>query len=219
MQSTAQSSKLPISMQRIIPLRSDHLRRYWQLWVWGIILAAVNLPLLHHQVRTGLLFLPEAVRDGEWWRVLTFPLVHLSPYHLLLDAGGFLLLYHYLEEKRVSIRLLYVLCAGVGSLTMAWIAEPSVSERGLAGLSGIAHGMMAISALEMLRRPDQRSWGWGFLALVSGKSVYELWMGTVVFGFLHMGQCGYPIAACHAGGLMGGVLIFGIRQVLYQHDV
>ncbi len=186
---------------------------HWQLWIWVLILAVVNWPLWHGQVRSSLLFLPDAVHDGQWWRIVTYPFVHLSWYHLLLDAGGFLLLWNGLEEKRFPVRLLYGMGAGAGCLLLAFVAEPSISFRGVSGLSGIAHGLMAVSALEMLRHPGQKTWGWPALILVAGKSAYELWTGRVVFEFMHMGLCGQPLAACHAGGVIGGLLVFALVQV------
>jgi hypothetical protein len=38
----------------------------------------VNFPLLWSQIRSGLIFFPDAVHNGQWWRVATFTLVHLS---------------------------------------------------------------------------------------------------------------------------------------------
>jgi len=193
---------------------ADHLRNHWQLWIWILILAVVNWPLWRGQVRSSLLFLPDAVHDGQWWRIISYPWVHLSWYHLLLDAGGFLLLWNGLEEKSLPVRLLYGMGAGAGSLLLALVAEPSISFRGLSGLSGIAHGLMAVSALEMLRHPGQRRWGWSALILVAGKSAYELWTGRVFFEFMHMGLCGQPLAACHAGGVIGGLLVFALVQLI-----
>jgi pimeloyl-ACP methyl ester carboxylesterase len=69
---------------------------------------------------------------------------------------------------------------------------------------------MAVSAVEMLRTGTQRSWGGVSLAIVVLKSAYELWSGHVVFEFLHMGLCGQPIAASHAGGVLGGLVAYAL---------
>ncbi len=183
-------------------------QRQWPLWAWTAVLLLVNLPLIWGEVRSSMLFLPYAVGAGQWWRVVTYPLVHLSWYHLLLDAGGFLLLYHFLEEKRILSKTLYIIGPSVGALLLAWTLDPSVFQRGLSGLSGIAHGLMAISALEMLCHKNQRTWGIVSLSVVVVKSIYELWSGQVLFEFMHMGLCGQPLAASHAGGVIGGVFTF-----------
>lgn len=188
--------------------KRTHISQYGSLWIWVLLLITVNIPLLWGQVRTGLLYLPGAVDNGQWWRVVTYPLVHLSWYHLLLDAGGFLLLFSCLEEKRLLAKTVYIIGAGAGTLLLASVLDPAISQRGLSGLSGIAHGLMAVSALEMLRHKEHRTWGGLSLAVVVTKSAYELWSGHVLFEFMHMGLCGQPLAASHAGGVMGGLFAF-----------
>jgi rhomboid family GlyGly-CTERM serine protease len=183
------------------------------IWAWTILLIIVNFPLAWGEVRSSLVFLPDAVGHGQWWRVFTFPLVHLSWYHFLLDAGGFLLLFGCLEEKQWLAKALYTVGAGTGSLLLALAMDPAIATQGLSGLSGIAHGLMAVSALEMLRHEDQRKWGWISLFTVVGKSAYELWTGHVLFEFIHMGMCGQPLAACHAGGVLGALMAFGLVHI------
>jgi rhomboid family GlyGly-CTERM serine protease len=197
-------------IERTVKSATTHIAKHWPIWAWAAVLAAVNFPLLWGEVRSGMIFFPDAVHSGQWWRVATFALVHLSWYHLLLDAGGFLLLYSCLEEKRGTAKLFYILGAACGTLLLSLAMDPAVSQQGLAGLSGIAHGLMAVSAVEMLRTRTQRSWGCVSLAIVVLKSAHELWSGHVVFEFLHMGMCGQPIAASHAGGVIGGLLAYAL---------
>jgi rhomboid family GlyGly-CTERM serine protease len=197
-------------IERTIKSATTHIAKHWPIWTWTVVLLAVNFPLLWGEVRSGMIFFPDAVRNGQWWRVATFALVHLSWYHLLLDAGGFLLLFSCLEEKRGTAKLFHTIGAGCGTLLLSLAVDPAVSQQGLSGLSGIGHGLMAISAVEMLRSRTQRSWGCVSLAMVAVKSAYELWSGHVVFEFLHMGMCGQPIAASHAGGVIGGLLAYAL---------
>ncbi len=194
----------------------DNIRRNWAMWTWAVILLLINLPVLWGRVRHSLLFFPDAVLDGQWWRVITYPLVHLSWYHLLLDAGGFLILYACLEERRTAARALYIVGPGVGTLLMALLADPYITQRGLSGLSGIAHGLMAITAMEMLHHQSQRTWGWISLLTVVTKSAYELWSGQVFFEFMHMGLCGHPVAASHAGGVLGGLVTYFLVRGLWR---
>jgi rhomboid family GlyGly-CTERM serine protease len=197
-----------------------HIDRNRSIWTWVAVLLAVNLPLIWGEVRAELIFFPDAVDGGQWWRVVTFPLVHLSWYHLLLDGIGFLLLFSCLEEKRGTAKALYILGAGAGTLLLSLALGPSVFQRGLSGLSGVAHGLMAISAVEMVGNRAQRNWGLVSLAAVVAKSAYELWSGQVAFDFLHMGLCGQPIAASHAGGVAGGLFIYAlINAPLAGHRV
>jgi hypothetical protein len=45
----------------------------------------------------------------------------------------------------------------------------------------------------------------GVLAVVLAKSAWESWTGTVVLASWHFGELGTPIAACHLGGVLGGL--------------
>jgi hypothetical protein len=55
-----------------------------------------------------------------------------------------------------------------------------------------------------------RKWGIiSFLATVS-KGIYEFLTGGVLFSFLQFDMCGTPVAACHTGGIVGGILVFTI---------
>jgi len=173
----------------------------------GLILLA-NLHLVTGGSCRPLIFLPGDFMSGEWYRLFSFPFAHLSGYHLALDAGAFLLLYSGLREKRISRKLFHVGICGIGSLAAALLFAPPIYTQGLCGLSGIAHGLMAVSALEMLGEPRQFRAGFTCLAIICGKSIYEALTGEVLFGFMHLGLCGSPLAVCHAGGVAGGLMSY-----------
>ena len=199
----------PARCQQKTGLSTQWFRQHWGLLLWGLLLLGVNLPLWRGGVNSSLLFLPGAAMHGQWWRWFTFPLVHLSWYHLLLDGGAFLLLYHGLQEKSRLNRTMILAMCSTGSLLMGlWRGD--VNAYGLSGLSSIAHGLMAFGALEMIRDASQRTWGLASLAMVAAKSLYELISGKVAFEFMHMGLCGQPEAACHAGGVLGGLAVFAL---------
>jgi hypothetical protein len=81
-------------------------------------------------------------------------------------------------------------------------------------LSGIAHGLMAVSGLEMIGEGVHRRTGWITFGSVAAKSLYEAYQGEVVFDFLHLGMCGIPLAACHLGGVAGATLLYlGYRWI------
>ena len=177
-----------------------------QLLLLALLLGA-NITLLTGHMRDDLVYLDELVIQGEWWRLLTYPLVHLSWYHLALDAGAFFLLYRGLQIRSVSGKMLVLMVCSTTSLLFGIVCGDA-QRLGLAGLSGIDHGLMAFTALEMIRSDRSSVWGLLALFLVVGKSGYELMAGGVVFNALHMGLCGIPVAACHAGGALGGLLAF-----------
>ncbi|MCK4910032.1 MAG: rhombosortase [Thermodesulfovibrionales bacterium] len=177
-----------------------------------IALANTHLIGMGGAISRSLVFYPYEVLSGQWWRVLTYPFVHLSWYHLALDAGAFILLYRELEDRRTWVKLFYVLCCGLASLGVALFFSQSTISSGLTGLSGIAHGLMAVTALEMVRKEEHSRMGLVMFGTVVLKSIYEAFTGEVVFEFMYMGLCGTPLAACHAGGVLGGVLAFAFMN-------
>jgi len=202
---------------RLQPLsRWTLFRQKPEIILFVVLILVFNLPVLFGTVWNSMVFEPEAVRAGEWWRLLTHPFVHLTWYHLMLDGMAFLSLYCSLNERRIFVRLGYVVAAGTGSLVASWIAVPAISTSGLCGLSGIAHGLMAISAIELLGGDKtERRIGWISLILVLGKASFETITGKMVFGFLDFGLLGSPVAVSHAGGIIGGLiamLVLALRR-------
>jgi rhomboid family GlyGly-CTERM serine protease len=173
-----------------------------------IIVLVFNVHLIGLGSGTSSIFIPSAVKHGQWWRLFTHPFVHVTWYHLLLDAGAFFILYADLKKKSLPIKMFCLIaCAGT-SLAAALMFSPLIKSLGLCGLSGSAHGLMALSGLEMIKDGKNKRIGLVSFMVVLIKSIYELLSGTVVFDFMHMGLCGTPVAACHFGGVVGGILSF-----------
>ncbi len=190
------------------------IRSHPEILIFSGLLLLLNFTLLGGRPCRSLMFAPGAVAQGEWWRVLTHPFVHVTWYHLLLDGSAFFLLYPSLLEPRLLKRLAYVCGAVGGSLVLSWVSPASSS--GLCGLSGIAHGLMAISALEMIsasapRSPERRI-GVASLSFLVAKAGFEAITGRMFFAFLDFGMLGHPVAVAHAGGIMGALVIFGLLK-------
>ena len=183
------------------------LTRRPELLLFVLAVCVANAPLLTGHCWQALTFQPEAVRAGQWWRLLTHPFVHVSWYHLLLDGAAFFVLYHSLLERSSGRRLALVFGSAIGSLAAAW-SSPTAAT-GLCGLSGVAHGLMAVSAIELLstHRPHsaERRVGLATFAFVVAKAGYEALSGHMFFAFLDFGLLGSPVAVSHAGGIIGGI--------------
>ena len=179
------------------------------VWTLMLVTALLNLHLIGLTFKSIPVFFPAAVSAGEWWRIFTHPFVHVSWYHLGLDAGAFFILYTGLKSFGMHQRLLALCLCVAGSLLAAiWFVD-NIDTIGLCGLSGAAHGLMALSGLEMIQLKKFRSiTGIGSVVAVTLKSIVEFVNGQVVFDFMHMGLCGTPLAACHLGGVLGGVSAF-----------
>ncbi len=195
------------------------LRRFgFDLYIFAGLVILFNLHLLGLGSPFHWIFFPQEVQNGQWWRLLTHPFVHLTFYHLALDAGAFFILYAGLTETRLARKLSYVGVAGLASLTAALALSPGFDRLGLCGLSGIAHGLMAVSGLEMAADRRHRIAGWLSFGAVAVKSVIETVNGEVLFEFLHMGLCGTPLAACHLGGVAGASLLFLLFRAAGPQD-
>jgi len=86
----------------------------------GLILLLLNWPLLHGACNSAMIFLPSPVRQGEWWRLLTHPFVHVTWFHLLLDGAAFFLLYNDLAEHHWTKRFGWVF-ASAALLAIIWL--------------------------------------------------------------------------------------------------
>lgn len=197
-------------------------RRWWpqrpETLVFAVLLIILSGPMLFGLSFQTMIFQSAAVKGGEWWRVFTHPFVHVTWYHLLLDASAFFLLYNGLIERKTIRRVAYVVAGAAGSLSLSWLASPAIGISGLCGLSGIAHGLMAVSAVEMMRGQSPASPEWRIgaftFALVVGKAAYEAITGHILFGFLYFGLVGDPVAVSHAGGIVGGLLaMLGLSRI------
>jgi len=60
--------------------RTDTMRL--ELTAFVAIIVLLNLPLFKGACAAGMIFLPDRVAAGEWWRLFTYSSVHVSWYHL-----------------------------------------------------------------------------------------------------------------------------------------
>lgn len=183
--------------------------KIFELALWATLLAAINFSLLKGLPPEPFIFDLQLVKTGQWWRIVTHPFAHVSMYHLLMDASAFLMIYAGLEEKSTMRRLSYTAGCGIGSLLFALLFSDAIYSVGLSGLSGTAHGVMAVSSLELIKNNQKGTVsfnaGWVVFALVTMKSLAEVWTGEVIFSGLHLGSVGIPVVESHLGGVMGGI--------------
>lgn len=179
--------------------------RWIEAGLFVLALLAANIGLFAGRASERLIFFPGSIRAGEWWRAMTFPFAHVSWYHLAMDGGAFLWLYLSFTSGGRVRRLLGVAACAAGSLAASVAASPLAG--GLCGLSGIAHGLMAIVALAYMDTSDRtvRNAGLVCFLVVVIKSMLEAITGHVVFEALHFGLVDSPVAVCHAGGVLAGV--------------
>src|ERR1700681_3946772 len=135
---------------------------------------------------------------GQWWRLLTSCFVHIGLIHIafnmwcLWSLGG-------LAERlygRVTFACVYLLCGISGSLgSVWWHATPTIS----AGASGAIFGI-AGAVIASLKLGEFSSAG---MAQGTMQSLIAFVGYNVVFGAIS----GRTDNACHAGGLVAGLVL------------
>ena len=107
----------------------------------GLIVIVVTLSLLAgFSPANSLVWQRDALREGEYWRMFSAHLVHLSPRHLVINALGLWLVNGLICETLGSaqwISLFVVSALGI-SLSL-WLLHPQLQW--YAGLSGVLHGL------------------------------------------------------------------------------
>jgi rhomboid protease GluP len=159
----------------------------------GISLSALLLPTTSDLAFSVLALDKEAVRDGEWWRLLTVTLVHGNLLHL-----GFNMYALYIVGPIVEAmygRPLYVffyLLAAVGGSLASYLVVPGVSV----GASGAIFGLFGVLAVSSwAHRPALGARG---RAMTS--QIVMLIVINVAIGFTFPGIDN----AAHLGGLAAG---------------
>ncbi len=181
------------------------------------MLAVCNLHLLTAGSAAALSFSPAAVMSGEWWRIITHPFVHVSCYHLALDAAAVAILWREIDIPSPAVKFFAACWCGAGSLVAALLFSPDIGRYGLCGLSGTAHGLMLFLGLHWIGTAETFH-GHGRLIRIMGgvllsgivvlKSLFEVTAGHVIWVSMHGGNIGVPIVESHLGGVVGGIIGF-----------
>lgn len=157
------------------------------------------------------LYQRDAVRAGQWWRLVTAMWVHLDAWHWLADgmaAVGLILLLARALRPQAIIGVL-VACGVL--VQMVLLNQPAVQWYG--GLSGALHGLAAWGGLRLLQPAAEAGEDglsrWIGVALCVGVLVKvwleQSWLSPIVYD-PHWGFGVVRIA--HAVGAVSGLLIW-----------
>jgi membrane associated rhomboid family serine protease len=142
-------------------------------------------------------FIPEAVYQGEWWRIYTAALLHANPSHLMANLFGILVFGNLLEPAIGSIRLLALyLVSETAGLMLSLTMMPVVSI----GASSIDYGLIGtyIGLILLLRYGQNRPVFWQELR------------GALFFMLLFIVSNSLEIERInlwgHLGGFLGGMV-------------
>ena len=135
----------------------------------------------------------ERYLQGEWWRLLTSPLMHGNLIHFLMNAAALLYLGKRIEVfarwPHVPLVFLFAACLG-GEASARFVAAPSVGASG--GLMGWLGFLLVFESLHG--------------SLVPRRARRRLVAGVLLTGLI--GLIGYRFIdnAAHVGGLLAGML-------------
>ncbi len=172
----------------------------WLIWV----ILALLIGVFYGQSRLGNQELFQALtslgavdgaairNQGEWWRLLTGPMMHAANWHIFMNGIGFYFLGKYIHRLTFPgmVVIVFVISAVAGALATTFVGKMSV------GASGGVVGMLGfLSWLSYVRRSELpyefRSSMFRNIAL----------LGVIgVLGFFFIDNAG------HAGGFLGGVI-------------
>lgn len=150
--------------------------------------------------RHALAFDRALIEAGQWWRLLSAHVVHLSFYHAALNLLGLLALL-VLCPAPVAIRewvRRLVLLSLLTSVAL-YVFVPTVDR--YVGLSGVLHGLFLLGLMPMALRRDAIAIA--CLLYLFGKLVWEVMIGTPLSDEQAMG--GRVVTQAHLFGTLAGL--------------
>lgn len=139
----------------------------------------------------------ESYLQGEWWRLLTSPLMHGNLVHFLMNASALLYLGKRVEVfarwPHVPLVFLFSACVG-GEASARFIGAPSVGASG--GLMGWLGFLLVFESLHG--------------RLIPKKARRRLIAGVLLTGLFGLIGYRYIDNAAHTGGLLAGMLYAAI---------
>lgn len=135
-----------------------------------------------------------ALENGEYWRLVSGHLVHLSWAHLWPNLAAFAVIGALFEDTfRARDWVLVGLVSAAAIDAGLYVLDPHVQW--YVGLSGVLHGFAAAGAVEWILR--RQTMGWVLAAGLVGKLIYEQIVGAMPFS---TGLGGDVIVAAHLYG-------------------
>lgn len=167
--------------------------------VLACALAAVFLAegFAHERAVMAAGLVKEAARAGEWWRLLTGPMLHGGVVHLGMNVAALLVVGRFAEvhasRSRMALVFLVSLLAG-SALSLALTPVPSV------GASGGIMGLVGFLGVRAMRRPEE--FPDDFLHRIRYAVGATAVLGVLGFAFVDNWA--------HLGGLLAGAALGGL---------
>ena len=139
---------------------------------------------------------PSLVRDGQWWRLVTFNFLHIGLVHLMFNSSALFSIGPQVEEAFGSQKFVFIyIGTGIASGIASYLFLPA----GTAGASGAIFGLIGVMAVYGYRL------GGSFGRALTRQML--IWAGIgIVFGFFIGANNVAHIGGFIAGGALGFVL-------------
>lgn len=158
--------------------------------------------------RLWLRFERARIEAGEWWRLVSGHVVHLSWPHTLMNVAGLLLIGAIAQQSLRRLEWWIVtVAAAVGISLELYFLSPTVTW--YVGLSGVLHALLFAVAVALLIERD--ALGVWLIAGAAAKILYEQRFGALPATQSLAGDS--VIVQAHLYGAMCGLVVFGICRI------
>lgn len=129
-------------------MENSALRHLPFLFLFCVSVLLYSLGFNEH---SSLAYQRDAILAGEWWRLFTAQLLHLSEAHLLLNLAALAFIWLIFARHHPEVSwLIYTLCISSGTGVGLLIFSSSIDW--YVGLSGLLHGLVVAGLLLGLRQ-------------------------------------------------------------------
>jgi rhomboid family GlyGly-CTERM serine protease len=183
----------------------------WTLLLCGIASVVYFVPALGD----AAIYDRDLISVGEWWRLITGNLAHLSALHFTYDVVALAVVGTMIELRGERHMWLVYCIAGMAIGLAVYLACPELRFYG--GLSGIVSAALVYLCLDGLRETGGWRWLCGFvLVLVASKIAIEFALGQS-FLSLTSSEPFIPVPVSHLAGACSAVFVFVMTR--YKHGI
>lgn len=175
------------------------LKNYLFPLILSLIMLAVAL--LPREIEDSLIFHRQHLIAGEWWRLFSGHLVHLSWQHLLMNIAGLWLIFWLARNRLTTAEWMIALLSSSLLISLALLFFSNLDW--YVGFSGILHGFLILVAYRLITHREFE--GWFLLLFVVTKIGWEQWQGASPELKQIIG--GNVIIDAHLYGAVAGILI------------
>lgn len=184
--------------------------------LWTMLLCSIaSVIFFVPSLGDAAIFDRDSIVSGEWWRLITGNLVHLSAMHFISDVLALFVVGTIIELRGDRFLALVYCTAGMVIGLVVFMTSPELRYFG--GLSGIVTAAAVYLCLEGLR--DTGAWRWLCLfglVLVAIKIGLEFMFGQSLLSVTEP-HLFVPVPASHLAGACTALFVFILTR--YKHGI